>query len=334
MNCADFGEVTPDEFTGSMFGSENQIEVLGIVSSSVYSKMYAVRCSQCALDPELYGEGIFQSVKYSLKIGQVPCGCSRSYRKSEEHYKVLCERTATFLGYFFLGWTTKFSDRKTKIKLECPEHGVWDTGIINNFIDRHVGCPKCKADGVGKRFRLCDETLLAGLINKGLFPEGTLLSRNDRLDDKGYKSYWDIFCPDCQSWGITTLNSLKKGCRSCKCSKHRQKEAYVNFIFDNENLLAIKFGIANNTVSRLKDHIKNTSLDVINHLIYTFPNTGSCKLAEKLCKQTLVCGVVEEQLFSDGYTETTFPSNIDKIVKIYEDYGGVLTFRSDYESSN
>jgi hypothetical protein len=334
LNYTDFGEIIEDDFTGSLFGIESQIKVLGQVAHDGSVKMYLVKCFSCAKDPELHGEGIFKSFKYSLIKGQVPCGCSVSYRKTEGHYRVLCQRTADLLGYSFLGWATEFSDRKTKLVLECSMHGVWSTGIINNFLNRHVGCPKCKAVDVGKRFKICEKEFLSSLISKGFFPEGTLLSRSDQLDKRGHKPFLNIYCPDCNSWAITTLPSLKKGCRSCDCSKHRQKEAYINFIFDGSNLLAIKFGIANNTESRLKDHVKNSVLNITNHLIYTFSSTENCKFAEKLCKQTLVCGIVDEQLFGDGYTETTFPYNIDKIVSIYGDYGGVLTYRSDYESCN
>ena len=41
------------------------------------------------------------------------------------------------------------------------------------------------------------------------------------------------------------------------------------------------------------------------------------------CRRELDCGVLSKEEFPDGYTETTWVYNLDKIVEIYERNGGV-----------
>lgn len=45
--------------------------------------------------------------------------------------------------------------------------------------------------------------------------------------------------------------------------------------------------------------------------------------AERECKEQLECGVVLKRDMPDGWTETTYVYNLEKIVEIYERNGGV-----------
>jgi hypothetical protein len=42
-----------------------------------------------------------------------------------------------------------------------------------------------------------------------------------------------------------------------------------------------------------------------------------------VCKKELETGIIPKQELPDGYTETTYIYNLDKIKQIYMEYGGV-----------
>ena len=323
MYYSDFDKIETDGFVGTKFGKENQLEVIGWSGKSNTSKLYIVKCSVCEKDPELFGDGLFRSIKSSLSVGQIPCGCSISARRDERYYSIICQRKATELGYTFHGWSEKFTDRKTKISLECTDHGIWNTGIINNFINRSVGCPRCKAESVGKRFLKSDDDSIKDFFQKGGFPEGTVFERSELKDKRGHKIFWMVHCPICNETGKSTASSLLKGSRSCGCGKSRQKQAYINIVKDGELILGLKFGIANDSSKRIKDHIKNSVFDIEPLFVFEFENKELCKEAEAHCLTSLNCGIFSKEEFKDGWTETTSVSNLDFICDIYRNYGGI-----------
>ena len=118
-------------------------------------------------------------------------------------------------------------------------------------------------------------------------------------------------------------SQLQDGCRPCACSGHRPQECYVNLLIDNNNMaLAIKFGLTVNSESRVKRQDSKSIYAVKQHSIHSFPDVASCKKAERECKQTLECGVLTKEEMPDGFTETTWAFNLDKIISIYEKHGG------------
>lgn len=66
-----------------------------------------------------------------------------------------------------------------------------------------------------------------------------------------------------------------------------------------------------------------TNLSMENIGIWEFDNSISCKKAERVLKNIMDCGVISKELFPDGHSETTHINNIDIIIKVYEEYGGV-----------
>lgn len=322
MYYNDFDKIETDEFVGTKFGNQNQLQVIGWSGRSNKVKLYVLKCHTCCKDPELYGDGLFKSIKSSLTFGQIPCGCSSSARRDERYYKIICDRKATELGYKFHGWSSEFTDRKTKLMLECPEHGLWQSGIINNFVNRNVGCPGCKFDAVGKRASKPDEEFIRDFFSTGAFPEGTIFTRSNTKNKKGHKIYWGMYCPDCHTTVETTANSLVKGCRGCECGKHRQRQAYINLIKDEDLVLGIKFGIANDAAKRVKDHNKKSVFEIENLLVYEFETREFCREAEKHCLNTLECGIFSKEEFRDGWTETTHLFNLNAVCDIYKQYGG------------
>ena len=306
------------------FGAECQLEVVGWSGKHGSGhKLYILICHKCNQDSELFGEGYFKSVKGDLVRRLLPCGCARSPRWSKDQFAILCSRKAVQLGYIFLGFIGDWKGASTKIKMLCEKHGEWTSGNINDLTRKDSGCPACRTDVVAKASTKPDNVMIDSFFASGAFHPQTKFWRSDRKNSQGYKIYWFVSCPDCGETGESVSNNLQQGCRSCACSTHRQKECYINWVVEDCEAVAIKFGIANNSKRRVKQQNLKTTYTLKQHSVYTFPDVTSCKNAERECKQELECGVVLKRDMSDGYTETTWVYNLDKIIEIYERNEGV-----------
>lgn len=107
------------------------------------AKIYPMHCSICSKDTELFPGGSITGEKSELESGRSPCGCSSSKKWREEQWAILVKRRCVEKGYTFKGWAGVFRGAKTKLSLECKEHGVWSTSTINGFINNTNGCPQC-----------------------------------------------------------------------------------------------------------------------------------------------------------------------------------------------
>ncbi|MNY53388.1 hypothetical protein D3C86_1891410 [compost metagenome] len=123
--------------------------------------------------------------------------------------------------------------------------------------------------------------------------------------------------------GEAYLAALKSGNRPCCCSNNRQTKAYINILSEGSTQIALKFGIANTVKRRVKEQNSYSIYDVVNCKTYQFLDKVACLAAERECKKVLFCGVVSKSDMPDGYTETTYLYNLDKIVEIYKKHGGV-----------
>lgn len=156
--------------TAPTFGKEGQLTVVGWSTRSGSSKNYILKCSECSRDRELFGMGLFKSPKYSLVRGQIPCGCAKFVKWTDQQYTIRCSRAAAVSGNIFIGFKTLPINRDTRVVQRCPVHGDWDTSVMNNLLVKFTGCPKCKAEKNGERCAeayLTDEVdLIQGLKDK------------------------------------------------------------------------------------------------------------------------------------------------------------------------
>lgn len=311
--------------TAPTLGEAGQLTVVGWSGRNTSTaKFYILKCNYCSQDTELFGEGYFKSEKYSLLgLKAIPCGCSKRPSWNKDQFAIMCERKAKELGYKFFGFVGKWSGQNTKIEVSCEEHGTWTTGSINNFISKGRGCTSCGVSASANSKIKPDDVMIASFLSTGSFHPDTKFWRSERENNQGLKQYWHLYCPDCQGYGESLRGDLQQGKRSCACSKHRQQECYINFIFDLESVVAVKFGIANNSKMRVREQNKSSMYDIRQHAVYKFPSVSSCKSAEKDCKKELQCGVVTREEVPDGWTETTYLYNLDKLKSIYERHGGV-----------
>lgn len=302
---------------------DGRLTVLGWSGKRKYCKMYIVRCSVCAEDNELFGEGYFKSPKGDLLRGQIPCGCSKKVIKTKEQYAILCKRAARKMGYDFINFIGEWRGRKTNVEIYCSKHGVWSTAIIQSLVSEASGCPDCGRDRTRDASIKPDSEMIASFFASGGFHPDTKFWRSDRKDNKGWQSYWNVFCPECNENGESFSGNLRAGKRCCGCSEKRQKYAYINFVYDNNLVVALKFGITNKVNRRVSQQNKRSRFLVENKYIYQFYSVAQCKKAELECLQQLETCVLSRQEMPDGWTETTWSYNLEKIIEIYERNGGI-----------
>lgn len=311
-----------DGFEGTQNGS---LIVIGWNGKYYNEKRYIVSCSVCKEDPELFGEGLFSTSKVNF-TKHPPCGCAVKTKWSEEQYKVRARRAAEEKGVVFKGWSSEYRNSNfTKVLLECPTHGDYTGSLLCYLLDKKqaTGCPDCKSDGMGNLKRKDDSVMIKMFMDSGCYAEGTIFTRSERVDKYGHKKYWYMDCPDCGESGEGHLVGLYKGTRSCACSGNRQQETYINLLMDKEDVVAIKFGIANLSTERIKRQNQLSIYEVVNYGVWTYPTVKDCRDAERYCLNNLTTKVITKEEIPDGYTETTFPSNLEPVIHIFEEHGGV-----------
>lgn len=312
------------------FGKESQLEVIGWSGKYGRNKYYIVKCSICSGDTEVYGSGHFRSRRKDLTGGKIPCGCSKSPRHSREQYEILCKRMCEALEYTFVGFSDNWRGKDTKISVVCNVHGLWETGRISTLLNKKCGCPACSGERIGKATLKSDEEMINSFFLSGCFSEGTRFWRSNREDKLGRRaSYWFMECPDCGVTGESFSGNLQRGQRPCNCPDNRQRQCYINYLIDSGSSVALKFGIAVNSEQRLKHQASKTCYTVLQYAVYEFEDTSYCKKAERECLQELECGVVLKRDMPDGWTETTWVYNLDKIIEIYERNGGIKIENTD-----
>ena len=320
--------MTQDDWSLSspLFGSTRQLEVIALViREKKHPKLYAVKCSICCLDSELFGTGVFLTQKAGLLKGLIPCGCGKNVLWNKQQYEVLCKRKAKEIGNIFNGFTGTWNGCHTAMSQTCPLHGEWSTGTISNLLRNKSGCYSCWVDKVTADNTKPDNIMIASFLASGAFHRDTKFWRSERTNSRGDKEHWYTACAECDTVGETKSGDLQIGRKSCACSPHRQEEAYINLLLDNKSqVVALKFGIANNSYERAKVQNRSSVYNVVQHSIYSFGDVKTCRQAERDCKKELETRVVLKRDMPDGWTETTWVYNLEKIIEIYERNGGVL----------
>ena len=310
-----------DTYTGKRFG-DGQLEIVGWSGKYRSVKLYILKCSVCSMDPEIFGEGYFKSRISNLNTGKMPCGCSPFY-KTENQALVLVNRATVEMEYNFLGWAETYKGANTSCILSCEIHGEWRTNI-NRILNAPHGCKECSYALVGERFLKSDSDLIEGFLKTGSYHPDTIFIRSEDTNKNGHKTFWQVSCPVCLTTVRSERTNLMAGKVPCLCSPTgKQNEAYINIISDAGTDIALKFGIATTSVSRLKQ-LQNTSIyDIRQFGVWKFLSREVCRKAESTLKKSLICSVLPREEMLDGYTETTHLYNLEKIINTYESFGGV-----------
>ena len=121
---------------------------------------------------------------------------------------------------------------------------------------------------------------------------------------------------------VTPANFLNGQDHPVRAGKSQQY-AYINSILDNNLLVALKYGIEKQKGKRVNQQNKKSLFTVESLCVYCFPTVEQCKDAERECKKLFGNGFLTKEEMPDGYTETTTIANLEKIISIYEKWGGV-----------
>jgi Zn ribbon nucleic-acid-binding protein len=321
MNLEDFGEISQDESTGKIFGSQEQLKIIGWAgSTSSRNKYYILKCEVCSLDSELYGEGYFKALKTNLNKNRFPCGCASYKLWTESQQRVRASRKAIELGHYFVDWVGTYQYSNTKMVMLCCKHGLWNTTKLQAMITIGHGCPKCAAKVSSERELYPKEhrynQILDSAKTKGVNFIGFV------GEYCGDKTKLKLKCTTHGLWETATVSNFLQGSSCPACNGQNQKQSYINIVYDSSTPVAIKFGVAQNYENRVSSQNKKSPFEVVNYVVYAFEEAERCKAAERECKNTLICGVLDKNSLPDGYTETTFLYNIDKVSSIFEKHGG------------
>ena len=317
------------------FGNKGQLEVIGWSGKRRSDKYYILKCSECCNDPELFGDGYFRSFKFSLYPNKIrketlPCGCGCFTKWTEDQYLVLCRRKAQKFGMSFLGWIGDFCGGRTKTRLVCTKHGVFDGTSAKNLVAQNNTkglCRKCGDENASKLRTKPTDYFIEKFESTGKFPSGTKFEPFGVFPNRAARA-WLVYCPICDITYKSSTGSISEGKKSCGCNwSQDQKSAYINQVYDENKLIALKFGVSCNPYLRNKSINAKSVYTIILESVYTFSTVAACRAAEKECKESLICGVLDKFSMPDGWTETTNAANLPKIAEIYQKHGGVLKIK-------
>lgn len=325
MNNINLTTYETDSFSGHVFSN---LIVLGRLPKSGKVVEYICKCNVCSQDPELYGSGYFSITKAKLKIGQLPCGCSKSPRWNEHQAKVILQREAHKDNFKLVSQIGDFSGTKTRYVFACPVHGNLEPKTYMDFMTGRR-CIECRRDFVKSNKTKPDEDFIKEFFLSGAYAKNTEFWRSERESAlrPGYRNpckvHWHCKCGDCGEVSEHLASDLRLGVKGCQCGTKGQKTAYIHLLSDAGVDIALKFGISKRVKKRLKEQKKGTHLDISLIGEWFFTTSQDCKSAERYVKENVASLVLSRTDFKDGYTETTNLGNLEKIIKIFEDFGGV-----------
>ena len=324
------GRLDKNALVGTFYGNNNQIEIIEFITVTNLGSIYRVVCHECEKDKELHGDAIYDIALCRLKKNSLPCGCALSPHWSKKQRTTLAERVAKNLGYIFHGWKSYGKNPKNRVVvIECLKHNLQETPTWSDFMRRRAagGCYECRRENLGKRASKPDEVMIESFENRGSYPEGTVFERSERKNTDGSGGFWFIYCSGCGEKTEACSVVINSGVSSCSCNRQQPNKAYILAISDNNgNYISLKYGITKNIKFRKKDIQKRTPLEVDLIGCWSFDGIHSCRAAENFCKQEFGQGIMSRADLPDGHTETTYCYNLDRIIQIYENFGGIRIY--------
>lgn len=310
-----------DNFIGKTFNS-GRLEVVGIIGKTKsYNLIYKVTCTECSKDPELFPEGYFASTKGNLLSGKIPCGCSKSPKWESFQFLILANRAAK--GRFIVhGFSEEFNNVHTKLSLECIKDGhIWNASIDSVTISG-AGCPKCKAAKIATSRTVPKHIALQKCID--ICEEMNYEVVGFVGEYKGArKTRFEYVCPQHGKQNVNYDNFVNIGNRCPCCSNNgydtsKRGSIYVVKWTRDTCGSFIKFGITNKKIeSRIKQQTTNTLYTP--SLVWSagFTDGRIPKILEDAIKSSgIETRVILKSEFPDGFTETTYVENLDKIESV------------------
>lgn len=271
----------------------------------------------------MFPAGYFKSLKRDLITGSKPCGCALNPKWNKDQFLILAKRAAKD-RFIVHGFSEEFYGQKTKLRLECFEHGhIWNASL-HSVINMRKRCPMCANMERSRQKRYCEHKVLdrCALICEEVGYE--FIGFVNGYENK--RSKFTYICTIHGEQSATYHNFVTIGSRCGGCSKSgydTSKGGYLYVIlWTGEDNSFIKFGITNKpVVSRIKQLSRYTKY--VPKLIWEqfFDDGREPKAIESAIKKSgISTKVVEKEDFPDGFTETTYTDNIDKLEELILSY--------------
>lgn len=321
-NEEDLVSLQRDSRFGQILGD---YEIVGFLPhNSGQTKRYVVKCSVCALDPELFGLGLFAGY-YEVFVNYKACGCGRCFQYSEELQFKRIKRIVEQFGFKFVGFNEQYRGGKTKCTVECPKHGQNSNAAAQQIVQKNKpSCLGCKSDNQSSIGKFSDQQFIEKFMATGAYHENTIFYPIDRRSKNGKIAYWVMICGECGGRSELITSSFSRGVKSCDCGVSRQRQAYINLVYNGAGIpIALKFGIAASSHIRINQQNRKNGLLSRQYEVYEFKTKFDCWAAEREVKSSTEGGFLSKELFPDGYTETVDIKYLVEIQKIYKKYGGV-----------
>ena len=270
------------------------------------------------------GNYTFKTKISKLRSGDCKtCGCN-THIKKEEYRKFLTQYghkllDAGILYVSFEQWQTG------RIPYWCHLHNEYSLKSKESIKKYTVApCFKCGKEVAAKK-RIKP---LSRFIKDSIKIWGGRFSYL-KTNYKGSHEYVIITCKEHGDFEQSATDHLcgNIACKGCSprqgFNKERESELYVvKWTYLDKSF--IKFGITNNdTEYRInKQRTRRAGIlfkpEILN--VYKFNNGNKCYELEKLISNSFETGVVSKEDFPDGFTETTYTSNYNKLVILIEDF--------------
>lgn len=250
------------------------------------------------------------------------CYGTRLWTQEEAEEKVASKcrvKNYTFKSFVYVGVNTE-------LNLKCHCGYEWPVTFIEFTRVEKRGCPKCAGKAVYTQ-KEAEQKVTESLINQNMKHKSFVYVDNTSrilLECLKCGHEWDL------SFNMIT-SKRKRGCPSCKGKT--QTFSYIHSIHKNESCIGIKYGIESyNDGRRLIEQNSRTEYDIKHVCSYKFSTVSDCQKAELECKKLFQKenkelfgrkGYITKEEMRDGWTETTSVSNIEKIISIYEKWGGI-----------
>jgi len=227
-------------------------------------------------------------LKFNKKFPENTFDFSNSvYTKSSEHMEVICDKGHTF-----------------NIK-------------PNNLMSGH-GCSKCHHERIGYIFSKTKEQYIEQFVSC----HGDRYDYSKVTDFKNCKEKVIVICNQHGEFLISPDNhSRGKGCPLCGKSGYQpQLKGYFYILKITDDV--IKFGITNNLERRMSEIAKKSVFDI--ELLYSFEFQNGYipqDIENEIYRdKNIVRSVVNKSDMKSGYVETTYISNIPRILNIVNSF--------------
>ena len=285
-----------------------------------YSKVaYLTQHDKCEVTCIKHSNTYWQQAQ-SLMLGGIGCIYCLKELKSKN--------TVSNLEDFLLKFNTKFPDNGldfTKAKYEKASVHIDVTCKLghdfkvkpNNLMSGH-GCPSCYNIRKGHLHNKGRESY----IMKFREVHGDFYDYSTVTEFKNCKHKVIVTCPSHGEFSITPDNHVQgKACPLCGGNGFQPQNPATFYILRvSEDV--IKFGITNNIERRLKELSRKSSFDIT--VLYSFKfddGYTALNIENRVYKdKSIVRSVVSKADMKEGYVETTYASNLSKILDIVYEY--------------